>query len=70
MLFEAHFIKLANDQFLIALAWEIAALQDADDPRRVLKRRAIEQGQPRINVDSDSLCSALLSCYQLLIGMV
>jgi hypothetical protein len=33
MLFTAHFTKLADDQFLTALAWGIAALRDADDPR-------------------------------------
>jgi hypothetical protein len=33
LLFEAHFTRLAADQFLTALAWGIAALQDADDPR-------------------------------------
>ena len=33
MLFAAHFTELAADQFLTALAWVIAALQDADDPR-------------------------------------
>jgi hypothetical protein len=33
VLFEAHFTKLDDDQFLAALAWGIAALQDADDPR-------------------------------------
>ena len=40
MLFEANFTKLADGQFLTALAWGIAALQDADDPRA----RAKEQG--------------------------
>jgi len=33
MLFEANFTKLNDDQFLTALAWGIAALQDADDTR-------------------------------------
>jgi hypothetical protein len=33
VLFEAHFTKLVDDQFLTALAWGIAALQDTDDPR-------------------------------------
>jgi hypothetical protein len=33
VLFEAHYIKLADGQFLTALAWGIAALQGADDPR-------------------------------------
>ena len=30
--FEANLTKLADGQFLAALAWGIAALQDADDP--------------------------------------
>jgi hypothetical protein len=47
-LFEAPFTKLADDQFLTALAWGIAALQDADDPRT----RAKEQGcSPRPTQD-------------------
>jgi hypothetical protein len=32
LLFEENLTKLADDQFLTALAWGIAALQDADDP--------------------------------------
>jgi hypothetical protein len=31
--FAAHFTELADDQFLTALAWGIAALRDADDPQ-------------------------------------
>jgi hypothetical protein len=33
LLFAASFTKLAGDQFLTALAWVIAALRDAGDPR-------------------------------------
>jgi hypothetical protein len=33
VLFAAHFTELADDQFLTALAWGIAALRDADDLR-------------------------------------
>jgi hypothetical protein len=40
VLFEAHFTKLEDDQFLTALAWGIASLQNADDPRA----RSKEQG--------------------------
>jgi hypothetical protein len=71
VLFEAHFTKFADGQFLTALALGIAALQDTDDPRA----RAKEQGSsPRPTQDetwplSASLWSALLSCYQLLIGI-
>jgi hypothetical protein len=35
MLFAAHFTELADDQFLTASTWGIAALRDADDPGRV-----------------------------------
>ena len=31
MLFAANFTKLADDQFLTALAWVIAGLRDAED---------------------------------------
>jgi hypothetical protein len=49
VLFAAHFTELADDQFLKALAWGIAALQDADDPRT----RAKQQGcLPRLTVSS------------------
>jgi hypothetical protein len=37
VLFEANFIELADDQFLTAMAWGVAALQDAVD----LRARAI-----------------------------
>jgi hypothetical protein len=33
VLFAANFTELADGQFLTALAWGIAALRDADDPR-------------------------------------
>ena len=33
LLFEANVTKLADDQFLTALAWGIAALRDADKLR-------------------------------------
>ena len=69
MFFEARFTKLADDQFLTALAWGIAALQDADDPQARVK----EQGSsPKTNQDKSwplPRSASLLSCYQLLIGM-
>ena len=67
MLFKANFTKLADDQLFTALAWDIAALKDADDPRA----RAKEQGcSPRPAQDIPGLCLALalLSCHQLLTG--
>jgi hypothetical protein len=63
VLFEAHFNKLADDQFLTAMAWGIAALQDADDPGRVLKSRAVHQGQSRIQ---RGLCLVLVGALELL----
>ena len=59
----AHFTKLAADQFLTALAWGIATLQDADDPGRVLKSRAVHQGQPRIK---RGLCLPLVGALELI----
>ena len=63
MLFEAHFTMLADGQFLTALAWGIASLQDAGDPGRVLKSRAVHQGQPVIK---RGLCLALVGALELL----
>ena len=64
MPFAAHFTELADDQFLTALAWTIAALRDADDPpERVLNSRAVHQGQPRIK---RGLCLALVGALELL----
>jgi hypothetical protein len=60
VLFEAHFTKLTDDQFLTALAWGIAALQDAGG---VLKSRAVHLGQPRIKRD---ICVALVGALELL----
>jgi hypothetical protein len=48
VLFEANFNELVDGQVFTAWAWGIAALQDAYDPGRVLKSRALHQGQPRI----------------------
>ena len=62
MLFAANFTKLADDQFLTALAWVIAALRDADDPR-ALNCRAVHQGQPRMK---RGLCLALVDALELL----
>jgi hypothetical protein len=39
VLFEANFNKLTDGQFLTALAWGIASLQDADDPRVRVKEQ-------------------------------
>ena len=69
MLFEEHFTKLADEQFLTALAWVSLPYKTRTTPGRVLKSRAVHQGQPRIHVPFASLWSALLSCNQLLIGM-
>ena len=63
MLFAADFTELADDQFLTALAWGIAALRDADDPERVLNSRAVHQGQPRIK---RGLCLALVGALELI----
>ena len=63
MRFAAHFTELADDQLLNALAWSIAALRDADDPGRVLNRRAVHQGQPRIK---RGLCLALVGALELI----
>ena len=63
MLFVAHFTKLADGQFLTALAWVIAALRDADDPGRVINCRALHQGNPRMK---RGLCLALVDALELL----
>jgi hypothetical protein len=63
VLFKAYFTELADDQFFTALAWDIAALQDTDDPGRVLKSRAVHQGQPRIK---RGLCLSLVGALELL----
>ena len=63
MLFEAHFTKLADDQFLTAFEWGIAALRDADDSRA----RAKKQGcAPRPAKDKRGLCLALVDAMELL----
>ena len=69
MLFEAYFTELADDQFLTALAWGIAALQDTDDPGRVLRSRAVHQGHSRIKIGLGLALVGALNCYQLLIGI-
>jgi hypothetical protein len=61
--FAAHFTELADDQFLTALAWGIAALRDVDDPGRALNSRAVHQGQPMIKRD---LCLALVGALELI----
>jgi len=48
VLFATNFAELADDQFLIALAWGIDALRDADDPGHVLNSRAVYEDQPRM----------------------
>jgi hypothetical protein len=59
VLFEASFNKLTEDQFLTSLAWDIASLQDVDDPRE----RAKEKGSsPR----PTGLCLALVGALELL----
>ena len=63
MFFAAHFTELADDQFLTALAWGVAALRDADDPGRVSNSRAVHQGQPRMK---RGLCLALVDALELL----
>jgi hypothetical protein len=63
VLFVAHFTELADDQFLTALAWVIAALRDADDPGRVLNSRAVHQGQHRMKC---GLCLAQVGALELI----
>jgi hypothetical protein len=63
LLFEAVFTKLSDGQFLTALAWGIAALQDADDPGRLPKSRAVHQGQSRTK---HGLCHSLVGALELL----
>ena len=63
MLFAAQFTELADDHFLTALAWVIAALQDANDPGCVLKFSAAHQVQLRIK---RGLCLALDGALELL----
>jgi|AntAceMinimDraft_1070359.scaffolds.fasta_scaffold206150_1 hypothetical protein len=62
MLFKAHFTKLADDQFITALAWGIAALQDAGDPRMRAKeqRCSLRPTQKKIG-----LCLALVGAIEL-----
>jgi hypothetical protein len=59
----AHLSKLADGQFLTALAWGVASLQDADNPRA----RAKEKGfLPRPTQDKTWLCLALFGALELL----
>ena len=63
VLFEAQFTKLADDQFLTALAWVIAALRDADDPRTLAKLQGCSPGPTQ---DKRGLCLALVDALELL----
>ena len=63
MLFEAHFTKLADGQFLTALAWVSLRYETRTAPGRVLKSRAVHQGQPRIK---GGLCLNLVGALELL----
>ena len=63
MLFAEHFTKLADDQFLAALAWVIAAFETQTTPGRVLNCKAVHQGQPKIK---RGLCLALVGALELL----
>ena len=65
MLFAAHFTKLADDQFLTALAWGTFLYETRTTPGRVLNNRAVHQGQPRIK---RGLCIALVDALELLQG--
>jgi hypothetical protein len=64
VLLEANLTKLADDQFLTAMAWGIASLQDTDDPRA----RAKEQGcsPPRPTQDKKWPRLVLVSALELL----
>jgi len=64
VLFAAHFTELADGQFLTALAWGITALRDACSIAGLFTK-----ANPGYYLASALLWSALLSCYQLLIGM-
>ena len=63
MLFEANFTKLAEDQFLTALAWVSLLYETQTTAGRVLNSRAVHQGQPRIK---RGLCLALVGALELL----
>ena len=70
MLFAANVTELADDQFLTAFGWGIAALRDANAPRTRAKiARLFTKANPGQNVAPALLWSALLSCDQLLIGI-
>jgi hypothetical protein len=45
VLFAARFTKLADDQFLTALAWGLAALRDANDPQARAKQQSCSPRQ-------------------------
>ena len=60
MPFAAHFTELADNQFLTALAWSIAALRDADDPGECLIAGLFTK--PRIK---RGLCLALFGALEL-----
>jgi hypothetical protein len=63
VLFTAHFTKLADDQFLTALARVSLLYETQATSGRVLNSRAVHQGQPRIK---RSLCLALVGALELL----
>jgi hypothetical protein len=63
VLFAAYFTKVTDDQFLTALAWIIAALRDADDPRARAKLQGCSPRPPRIK---RGLCLALVGALELL----
>ena len=63
MFFEAHFTKLADGQLLTALAWVSLLYKTRTTPGRVLKSRAVHQGQPRIK---GGLCLTLVGALELL----
>jgi hypothetical protein len=63
VLFAENCTELADDQFLTALAWGIAALRDADDPGRVPNSKAVNKGRPWIK---RGVCLPLASALELL----
>ena len=63
MLSAANFTELVDGKLPAALAWGIATLRDADDPRTRANSRAVHQGQPRIK---RGLCLALFGALELL----
>jgi hypothetical protein len=63
VLFAANFTELAEGQFFTSLAWVSLLYETRTTPGRVLKSRAVHQGQPRIK---RGICLALVGALVLL----